>query len=887
MLRCIAQLPRVLVEWSAVRLGEKRQATHARPKKTRWVLGTFALLAILPIGLVAKAPNVLAEGTVTSAAEAQWLQVGLLPLNVAGLAYTNTQFVPGGPNAAEWDSLNVSLLNALEVNLGSITIPLVKDPGNPAAQGLLELGNLGLLKSYSNSPSANWSNAATGLLTDNGALDVSAYSNPGLTNSKLDLTALLGQVLGEPSQALFTKAAIEVGAVGSQVTAGNLNQAAEEDCVFNVNRDYVLTDLKLDTVSPLITGAVTAINDPTTGLLATTVVSPLNALVGEGGGVTTLVNGVLAPIEAVLNAIDLGLVETRGTASVNSITLDTAPLIASVQQVLAQPLTNADGSIRIDLQSGQILVDLGKYAVEKANSGKPESEWVDLSSLPANTEVLDAATITAILNGVTDLLNGDPATHPDSLSAKLIQTVNTGVYNTNLNISLQIKVESCVLDVCMTVVDAPATVQGTLGGYMGQTGYAAPVIDVSQLTIAGVPAGALATPIEVILQGLVTSIGSLLTTTIADPNTGILANFQQGLVGTNGVITNLLTNLVGTSGALRTLLDNLATITINRQPAVGDLGAGSYTVRALEVVLLPNVGVNGAVPVEFASSTALAGAPVCVTLQKTIVQASQFTWAKQALVGDWVLQASSLNQTATGVTGDATITRVPLPGGSYTLSESVGLLGITGGLSWDSYRNTWACVDETSTPIAVVNTEVIGAYTTGTVALEPNPDPTSPSYVVAEATCTVTNTLTTATASWLKTDAGTPANPLTGSLWKIERTSAPEVTILVADANSAIEPGAFQVTGLPVGSYRLVETQSPAGYVLRTDPILFTVNADGTITGLTANQPLVNQQVTVPAIPLTGKLSAELFYVGGGGAILIALVTVAFARRRSHAQQDS
>ena len=78
--------------------------------------------------------------------------------------------------------------------------------------------------------------------------------------------------------------------------------------MFNVNRDYVLTDLILDTESPLITGAVTAINDPTTGLLATTVVSPLNALVGEGGGITTLVNGVLAPIEAVLNAIDLGLV---------------------------------------------------------------------------------------------------------------------------------------------------------------------------------------------------------------------------------------------------------------------------------------------------------------------------------------------------------------------------------------------------------------------------------------------------------------------------------------------------------------------------------------------------------------------------------------------------
>ena len=49
----------------------------------------------------------------------------------------------------------------------------------------------------------------------------------------------------------------------------------------------------------------------------------------------------------------------------------------------------------------------------------------------------------------------------------------------------------------------------------------------------------------------------------------------------------------------------------------------------------------------------------------------------------------------------------------------------------------------------------------------------------------------------------------------------------------------------------------------------------------------MNEQVPVPAIPLTGKLSAELFYVSGGGAILIALVTVAFARRRSHAQHDS
>lgn len=825
--------------------------------------------------------SVLAQGDPPSAARAQWLSVGLLPLNVAGLAYTETAFQPGGPNATEWDSLNVQLLELLEVNLGSITLPLLKDPTNPEAVGLLELGNLGLLKSYSNSPSPNWAHAATGLLTDNGALDVSAYDDPTLSNSRLDLTALLDQVLGSGSAALLNEAAIAVGAVGSEVQVGNLDSNSVEQCAFDISNQYVLTDLKLDTASPLIGGAITAINDTDSGLLRTTVVDPLDALLGPGGGIASLVNGVLAPIEAVLNLINLGpLLSTQGTASINSLTVDTGPLLASVQQVLEEPLVSGDDSIRIDLQNGQILVDLGKYAVDASNSGKPESEWVDLSSLPANTDVLDAETITAILNGLTDLIAGDQTTHPESLSSKLIQAVNEGVYSAQLDVSLQIKLESCaVLGGCTTVLDAPVTISGTLGGFMGEVGHATPMIDVSQLTIAGIPAGLLAQPIADLLSGLVISIGSRLDTVVADPNTGILANFQRGIVGPAGVLTVLLDQLVGTTtvpGALRTLLDNVATITINRQPTPGDLGADSFTVRALEIVLLPKVTENGAVPVQFASSTALASPPTCLTVAKSLEQTSPYIWATQAQATDWALTAASTNQTATGVTGGATVTQVPVAPGEYTLSEAVGPGGITGGLAWDAYRNTWACVDGVGNPLTVVSQGGTTSYATGTVTLVSG----------AVAACTVTNTLATTAMSWQKVDAGSPGTPLNGSTWLLRPLVAPTQPIDVELVNTATGTGEFTVPGLPPGDYELEETASPVGYRALTAPLEITMHADGTVSGFPTEGRVVNEQVPVPGIPLTGGWSAQIFTLVGALALLTAIGVAIWGYRRRTAEDE-
>ena len=858
-------------------MGEQRQGVHRRPRRGRRPLAVLAVAALLPLGGVLQPINVVAEGEPPSAGAAQWLDVGLLPLDVAGLAYAHTEYAPVGANEADWDSLNASLLGALSVDLGAVTLPLVKDPEDPEQAGLLDLGNLGVLRSYSNSPSPNWATAATGLLTDNGSLDLSAYSDPTLSNSQLDLTALLNQVLGPGSDALLSTAAIEVGAVGSQITAGNLDAEGIEQCTFSIDNQYVLTDLKLDVESPLIGSAVTAINDPTTGILSTNVIDPLDALLGSGGGIESLVNGVLAPIEAILNALDLGLVEVNGTAGINSLSIDTSALVTSVQQVLAEPLESSDGSIRIDLQTGQIWVDLGKYAVENANAGKPESEWVDLSSLPANTEVLDAETISAILNGVTDLLSGDASTNPNSLVSKLITAVNEGVYNSLLDISLQIAVETCPLvGPCLTVLDVPVTITGTLGGFMGEAGYDAPVIDVSQLTIAGIPAGLLAEPVVLILQGLVTSIGSLLNTVVADPNTGILANFQRDLVGPTGVITTLVDGLVGDSGALKTLLENVATITINRQPDVGDLGAGSYTVRALEVVLLPNVTENGAVPVQLASSTALASPPACLTIAKSLVQESQFTWASQALPGDWVLTGASTHQTVTGVTGAATVTAVPVAPGEYTVSEAVGPAGITGGLAWNAYDNSWACVDGAGTPLPLVEAGGAESYTTGTLTLASG----------GVVTCTVTNTLTTAALAWQKVDASAPGVPLTGSAWTVTPAVNPDTVFDVADVNEATDPGEFKVSGLPPGTYELTETQSPVGYRQLTEPLTLTVNPDGTVTGLPTDGNIVNEQVPVPGIPLTGAWGAEVFYAAGMIGLLAALGTAIWGARRRTRQRE-
>ena len=155
------------------------------------------------------------------------------------------------------------------------------------------------------------------------------------------------------------------------------------------------------------------------------------------------------------------------------------------------------------------------------------------------------------------------------------------------------------------------------------------------------------------------------------------------------------------------------------------------------------------------------------------------------------------------------------------------------------------------------------------------------------AACTFVNRPLPGTVLWQKTDAA--AQYLAGSEWKIVGPSPATTELAVTDcvaandagctgADTDSRPGYFRVTGLAWGSYQLIETRPPAGFLLDATPRSFSLAAT-TLTH-TFTSPFVNQQQAVPALPLTGGLSSDGFLIGGGALLLGAAGALLLLRRR-------
>ena len=83
------------------------------------------------------------------------------------------------------------------------------------------------------------------------------------------------------------------------------------------------------------------------------------------------------------------------------------------------------------------------------------------------------------------------------------------------------------------------------------------------------------------------------------------------------------------------------------------------------------------------------------------------------------------------------------------------------------------------------------------------------------------------------------------------------------------------------GSYQLIETKAPTGYVLDATPRTITISTQGQVVAL---GNISNRKSAVPAIPFTGGSAADTFIIAGGtvlGITALGMMIQAYRRRRA------
>ncbi|MHA3723964.1 choice-of-anchor G family protein [Leucobacter sp. HY1910] len=744
-----------------------------------------------------------------SAAHGHGLFLDVLGLDLAGTASAHSAFDSSDATWTDSDSaqLEVALLG-MPINLGTVTLPLLKDPANPAGGGLLDLGDLNALIGTADSPSETTSIATSGIA---GAGGSAVILNPGQVDptfrpAQLDASALIAQVLGQgTADAVLDTANVTIGAVGAKAEKSN-----------NVTSDeYMVAGLRAEVHSLLVEELVQTLQGTVNDI-----VDPVVELAGPGGGLEAALQGLVDVVDA------LPLVE----AEIGAASIDLSGLATAIDtELLSNPLENVDQTVSIDLNDGMITLDLAKLVVENHPTA------TSLSELDPNTEVLSGDVVNAILDGVSDALIG---AGPNSAISKVVSVVTDGLYAAEVNLDLSVALEVNYLIGTLKVAEGPIEISGTLGGFLGQTGHTAPVIDVNGVTLLPnlpipVNIGNLLQPVVNTLTPLVADIGSTVLEPVVN---GVIGNLQPGLMA---IVQPLVARLL--DDALEPVLSELLAITINEQPTElatpepGDLGSGSFTVRALSVTLLPLL--NDAVKLDLASATVEA-ANAQANLTATPGQVAEGETV--TLEGAAFTPGETVSFAVNGIT-DASITATVAADGTFTATWVVPAGYDDGDIV--EFVATTGADDRAEASVTVVeatlssNNSIQGGYITingggfvpgEDVTLE-NPDGTT-STVTALADGTVSFT-------WLVPEAYAPGSvtfTATGGTSGRTATSESNVTRATATLTSTpvVEPGeTVTITGSNFAPGEGVTLTLPASCAVTSGtPVIADTNGAFTVT---------------------------------------------------------
>lgn len=247
----------------------------------------------------------------------------------------------------------------------------------------LSITDAGAVSQYAQASQNGASRAASGLVTNDGVIDVDATdAAPG--SLSLDLTDLIGDDLTD-SVANLT---LNTGINSASANSTGSTQATG---------DYRIGDLSATFTSPALTD------------LSTRVLT-------AGDGVETAVNGALGQDGSLVSGIT-DAVSSLGVATVtSSVDVDLDPVLQDV--LAANAVLGADGPVQVDVQSGLVTVDI--QALLEANGR-------DLNDLQPGEDILTPELVAFITADVDELVNG--------LLDEAQEAVTTTLAATDVNVS--------------------------------------------------------------------------------------------------------------------------------------------------------------------------------------------------------------------------------------------------------------------------------------------------------------------------------------------------------------------------------------------------------------------------------------------------------------------
>jgi len=269
---------------------------------------------------------------------------------------------------------------------------------------------------------------------------------------------------------------------------------------------------------------------------------------GTVGGLVDTLNTDLA---------DLSLTLPAGVSASSTLAVTTPDLTGLI------PATVSANGVTVNLQTGEVTVDLATLLG-------------GINGLDPNTPLLTSATIDKITTNVIDLITDEL----NNVVSQVVDIIDNLTFSGAVTLTLPAGSGSLAVDVT-----------GPLS---------APVVNVDTSGVVGVVDTVLG------LLGLsVSGVGTLVTDAVDD----LIANVTNGVADLGTTIADITGGLSDTLSPVFTLLSTILTLTANVQPtsapvnaAGGDLGAGSFTVRALAIGLVPET--------ELASTVNLASATV-------------------------------------------------------------------------------------------------------------------------------------------------------------------------------------------------------------------------------------------------------------------------------------